>query len=218
MVNGANQVSAINHEVIGTNLVSMPTSRPTGRHHGDLRNALERAALDLVAERGAHGWTLAETSRRAGVSVAAPYKHFADKDALLAELARQGYEQQHARFAEAIAAEAEPVEQLAAFAAAYVQFAADSKALFEITFSAGLTKQAHPALAEAGDRVLALLREPAARITDRVADQDDLITTIGATAHGFAAFLNEGVFGDPATRLDEAKRRAAAAARRLATR
>src|ERR1700754_3368808 len=103
----------------------MATPRPTGQHHGDLRNALERAALELVAERGAHGFTLAEASRRAGVSVAAPYKHFADKDALLAELARKGYEQQYDRFAAAMSGETGPVEQLAAFAAAYVQFAAD---------------------------------------------------------------------------------------------
>ncbi|WP_426502989.1 WHG domain-containing protein [Dactylosporangium sp. McL0621] len=98
-----------------------------------------------------------------------------------------------------------------------MQFAADSKALFEITFGTGLQKQAYPALAEAGDSLLLLLRDPAARITPEVADQDDLITTIGATAHGFAAFLNEGVFGDPHEQLKVAKRRARHAARHLAT-
>jgi AcrR family transcriptional regulator len=195
----------------------MPTPRPTGRHHGDLRNALEQAALDLVDERGAHGFTLAEASRRAGVSVAAPYKHFADKDALLAELARKGYEQQYDRFAAAMSGESDPVEQLAAFAAAYVQFAADSKALFDITFGAGLKKRLYPELARAGDRVLALLRTPAAQIRPDLADQDNLITTVGATAHGFAAFLNEGIFGDPQEQLEMAKRRARQAARRLAT-
>jgi AcrR family transcriptional regulator len=195
----------------------MPTPRPTGRHHGDLRNALEQATLELVDERGAHGFTLAEASRRAGVSVAAPYKHFADKDALLAELARKGYEQQYDRFAAAMSGESDPVEQLAAFAAAYVQFAADSKALFDITFGAGLKKRLYPELARAGDRVLALLRTPAAQIRPDLADQDNLITTVGATAHGFAAFLNEGIFGDPREQLEMAKRRARHAARRLAT-
>jgi AcrR family transcriptional regulator len=194
----------------------MPTSRPTGQHHGDLRNALEQAALALVAQRGARGFTLAEASRRAGVSVAAPYKHFADKDALLAELARTGYERQHDLFRAAMAAETDPVEQLAAFAAAYVQFAAENKALFDITFGAGLEKPRYPRLAEAGDRVLALLREPAARLADTTAEQDDLIHTIGAAAHGFAAFLAEGILGDPATALEPTKRRAREAARKLA--
>jgi AcrR family transcriptional regulator len=190
----------------------MATSRPTGQHHGDLRNALERAALELVAERGVHGFTLAEASRRAGVSVAAPYKHFADKDALLAELARQGYERQHEAFAAAMAGEPDPVEQLAAFAAAYVRFATESRALFAITFSAGLQKSRYPQLAAAGDRVLALLRGPAARLRPTVEDQDDLIHTIGACAHGFAAFLAEGILDD----LESTTRQARAAARKLA--
>ncbi|GIF77497.1 TetR/AcrR family transcriptional regulator [Asanoa siamensis] len=194
----------------------MATTRPSGQHHGDLRNALLRAALDLVAERGAQGFTLAEASRRAGVSVAAPYKHFADKDALLAELARAGYERQHDLFQAAMAAETDPVEQLAAFAAAYVEFAAESRALFEITFSAGLAKARYPALAEAGDRVLSLLRTPAAHLVTDTAAQDDLIHTIGAAAYGFAAFLTEGIFGDPTTSLDATTRRARAAARKLA--
>jgi len=203
--------------VRGVNLkVVPPRTRPSGHHHGDLRNALEQAALELVAERGAHGFSLAEASRRAGVSVAAPYKHFSDKDALLAELARKGYEQQYDRFAAAMAGHEDPVEQLAAFAAAYVQFAADHKALFEITFGAGLKKQLHPRLAEAGDRVLELLREPAARLVDTAAEQDEIIRTVGAAAHGFAAFLAEGVFGEPPTALPATKLRAAGAARRLA--
>ncbi|WP_090800859.1 TetR/AcrR family transcriptional regulator [Asanoa ishikariensis] len=194
----------------------MPTSRPTGLHHGDLRNALLGAALELVAERGAQGFTLAETSRRAGVSVAAPYKHFADKDALLAELARTGYERQHDLFQAAMSAESDPADQLAAFAAAYVAFAAENKALFEITFAAGLEKQRYPALAEAGDRVLRLLRGPAAQLTPEIAAQDDLIHTIGAAAHGFAAFLAEGIFGEPTAALAATQRRARDAARKLA--
>src|ERR1700722_12764230 len=69
----------------------MPLVAPgPGSANGDLVTALERAALDLVAERGPHGFSLNEASRRAGVSVAAPYKHFADREALLASLAAAG--------------------------------------------------------------------------------------------------------------------------------
>jgi len=63
-----------------------------GRHHGDLRQALIAAALDLVAESSADDVTLRAVARRAGVSAAAPYHHFADKDALLAAVARDGFD------------------------------------------------------------------------------------------------------------------------------
>ncbi|MEV4312366.1 WHG domain-containing protein [Actinocrispum sp. NPDC049592] len=188
-------------------------TRPTGKHHGDLRNALEQAALELVAQQGT--FTLAEASRRAGVSVAAPYKHYADKDALLASIAQKGYEQQYERFSKAIESAADPVEQLAAFAAAYVQFAADNRALFEITFNAGLKKTRYYDLAVAGNRVLTLLRGPAAQLRDDPHSAIDLIHTVGAVAHGFAAFLLEGVLGDPADALESTMERAREATRRL---
>lgn len=192
-------------------------SRRSGQHHGDLQNALEQAALELVAERGTVGFTLAEACRRAGVSVAAPYKHFADKDALLAAVARRGYEQQHQFFAAAMDGEDDPVEQLAAFAAAYVRFAAQHKALFEITFGAGLKKQRYPELAQAGDRVLELLHGPARRVRSDPGEALDLIHAVGATAHGFAAFLAEGVFGEPAQQRESVAGRATEAARALAS-
>jgi AcrR family transcriptional regulator len=185
-------------------------------HHGDLRNALERAALELVAERGPAGFTLAEASRRAGVSVAAPFRHFKNKSALLAALAMRGYEAQRERFTAAIAQSADPVEQLARFAAAYIQFSLDERALFDVTFSAGHLKSEHPGLEQAGQRVLDVLREPAERLRADPVDAIELIQTVGATAHGFAAFLREGILGDPAEALEKTKRHAADATRLLA--
>ena len=67
-------------------------NRTVGQHHGDLRHALIAAALDLVGESDAHGVTLRAVTRRAGVSAAAPYHHFPDKDALLAAVARDGFD------------------------------------------------------------------------------------------------------------------------------
>jgi AcrR family transcriptional regulator len=63
-----------------------------GYHHGNLREALIKAALDLIAAKGPAGFTFAETARSAGVSPAAPYRHFRDRDELMADVARQGYE------------------------------------------------------------------------------------------------------------------------------
>jgi AcrR family transcriptional regulator len=67
--------------------------RRRGYHHGNLREALVAAARGLIAERGPAGFTLIEAARLAGVSAAAPYRHFKDRDALLAEVARRGFEE-----------------------------------------------------------------------------------------------------------------------------
>lgn len=67
--------------------------RGVGQHHGDLRNELISAALQLVAESDVDGITLRAVARRAGVSAAAPYHHFVDKDALLAAVARDGFDE-----------------------------------------------------------------------------------------------------------------------------
>ncbi|MBB4926306.1 TetR/AcrR family transcriptional regulator [Kitasatospora kifunensis] len=190
--------------------------RPTGQHHGDLRNALLRAALELVTERGPHGFTLAETSRRAGVSVAAPYKHFADRETLLAELATSGYREQRSRFAEAVSGSDEPVEQLASFASAYVRFAAEEPALFDITFNAGLDKSRFAELASAGEEVAALLLPVARELAPEADDAFDLLLRVAAAAHGLAVFLRQGLFGVGGGALTETEEKAARTARAIA--
>lgn len=195
--------------------VTSPVKRPSGRHHGDLRNALERAALELVAEKGPHGFSLNEASRRAGVSVAAPYKHFADREALLAALAATGYRKQRELFAAAIGTAGDPADRLAAFAAAYVRFAAQEPALFDVTFYAGLDKARHPELAAAGDAVLATIMPVAARIAADEQAAFDLLLRVSSAAHGLAVFLRQGLFGVSADALDETADRAARTARAI---
>ena len=68
-----------------------------GYHHGNLREALVSAALDLIASKGPAGFTFAEAARQAGVSAAAPYRHFRDRDALMADVAKRGFERFEAR-------------------------------------------------------------------------------------------------------------------------
>src|SRR4029453_18982124 len=72
-----------------------------GYHHGNLREALIRAALDLIGQKGPAGFTFADAARMAGVSSAAPYRHYRDRDALLADVARRGFEQFTAALAQA---------------------------------------------------------------------------------------------------------------------
>jgi len=201
--------------VRGPNLIDVtpPVKRRPGQHHGDLRNALLTAALELVAEGGPRGLTVAEAARRAGVSVTAPYKHFADRDALLAALGVLGYEEQARRFGAAVASAEDPREQLVATAVAYLDFAVEHRALFGVLFGAGLDKGAHPPLAAAGAAVLDVLLAPAAAV--RPDAPEELLVTVAALAHGSSVFLLDGALGPPQEVLPDVRRRVADGARRL---
>ena len=113
--------------------------KPKSYHHGDLRNALIQAGLELLAEGGAQELDLRKVARRAGVSHAAPYRHFADKQALIAAITEEGFrllaEQIQAALREA---PDEPFEQLLGIARAYVHFAKAHPWLMREMFS-GLT-------------------------------------------------------------------------------
>jgi AcrR family transcriptional regulator len=131
-----------------------------GYHHGNLREALVEAALDLIAEKGPAGFTFAEAARHAGVSPAAPYRHFRDRDALMADVAKRGFE----RFEQQLATawdQGRP-SALTAFdrlGKAYLAFARSEPAYFSAMFEAGLSMAQHRELQEAGDRAFAVLRE-----------------------------------------------------------
>lgn len=98
-------------------------ARGVGQHHGDLRQALITAALDLIAESDADEVTLRAVARRAGVSSAAPYHHFADKNALLAAVARDGFEALGEVQVEVLARPGSPQDRLERLVTEYVLFA-----------------------------------------------------------------------------------------------
>src|SRR5712675_1452378 len=110
----------------------MSTARAT-YHHGDLRAALVRAAIELLEERGETELSLRAVARRAGVSPAAPYRHYADREALVSAVAAVGYRELAKRLADAHPAPSTP-EQLASVGVAYVQFALEQPALFRMMF------------------------------------------------------------------------------------
>ena len=117
---------------------------PRGYHHGNLKEALIRAALDLIKEKGPAGFTFAEAARSAGVSPAAPYRHFRDRDELLADVARRGFEQFEAVLARAWD-EGRP-DPLAAFermGRAYLDFARREPAFYSAMFEAGAVSYTH---------------------------------------------------------------------------
>lgn len=116
------------------------STRPTRDryHHGDLRRAILDAALELVREKGTRGFTLSEAARRAGVSSGAPYRHFADRDAVLDALAGEGLTQLHEVLRTTAEGTNGTVEQeVVALVRAYVRFALEQPARYEVVFGPG---------------------------------------------------------------------------------
>jgi len=169
------------------------TTRAKRYHHGDLKAALVDGAAELIVERGVRGFSLAELSRRLGVTVAAPYRHFASRDELLAAVAVRALQS----FGEALAAQSSeadpPEERLAAMAGGYVRFAAEQPALFGVVFDVGLDKkQRYPELREAYEAVEGTFAACVAELSpDDPRGAEELGDAIEATAHGYAALLTD---------------------------
>ena len=139
---------------------SRQSRRRRGYHHGNLREALVAAALDLIAEKGPVGFTFAEAARLVGVSPAAPYRHFRDREALVAEVARRGFE----RFSEELASAwngggPDPLKAFENVGRAYLAFARREPAYYVAMFESQVRPDASPELARAGDQAFAILRE-----------------------------------------------------------
>ncbi len=113
-------------------------------HHGDLKASLKEAALRLVRDRGPRGFSLNEASRLAGVSVAAPYRHFDDKDALLAEIARDGYELLEREMHNAVGKADNVRDQLVESGMAYLRFARNHVDYFNVMFHSSLDRSKYP--------------------------------------------------------------------------
>jgi len=115
----------------------------TTYHHGDLAPAMIAAAKALLEEGGVGAVSVCETARRVGVSPTATYRHFVDKDALLAAVAAEGFRE----FGAALAEAAESGAPMAAMGQAYVRFALARRGLFRLMFGPEFAdRERHPAL------------------------------------------------------------------------
>jgi AcrR family transcriptional regulator len=169
-----------------------------GYHHGNLREALIRAALALIAEKGPFGFTVAEAARAAGVSPAAPYRHFRDRDELLADVARRGF----ALFEAALGAawddgRPDPFTAFERIGRAYLGFARREPAYYSAMFEGGIPLDRHPDLVEAGDRAFAILRQAAETLAARLPeDRRPPAMMMGlhlwALSHGIASLFARG--------------------------
>ncbi|HYQ34354.1 MAG TPA: TetR/AcrR family transcriptional regulator [Mycobacterium sp.] len=171
-------------------------ARRDSYHHGDLKRALTGAALSLVAEKGPKGFTLTEAARRAGVSVAAPYRHFADKAELLATVAEQGFRDLHADLAAAADATPEPRARVIELGRAYVRWAVAHPDHYQVMFGAEDVKANNPALAVAAEQAFGDLLDAITRCQEAaiVGGQDprEIAGPLWSLVHGVASLAIGG--------------------------
>ena len=171
---------------------------PRGYHHGNLREALIRAALELIARKGIAGFTFAEAARFAGVSPAAPYRHFRDRDELMTSVALRGFELFEAALARAWdGGRPDAFVALDRLGKAYLEFARAQPAFYSAMFEAGVPVGANPSLREAGERAFAVLRHAADAVCSAMppAGRPPALMValhIWAMAHGVASLFGRG--------------------------
>lgn len=165
-----------------------PAGRSQSRyHHGDLPNALRAAALEMVAERGVAGFTIKDAAMRVGVSPAAPYRHFEDRESLLRAAAREPYARLVERFERTT--QGDPAARLGSMMGAFVEWAAAEPAAHAILFGSDVDKHADPALADLGARATAAMLEAAGAVAGQ--DAPELMVSAYAIAQGHAALLRD---------------------------
>jgi AcrR family transcriptional regulator len=173
-------------------------SGPRGYHHGNLKEALIRAALVLIAKKGPAGVTFAEAARWAGVSPAAPYRHFSHRDQLLADVARRGFEQFEAALRQAWNnGRPDPFTAFAHVGRAYLQFARNEPAYYSAMFEAGIPLQSSSQLRDAGEGCFGVLREAVEQLVASMPTKSRppvlmMSLHIWALSHGIASLFNRG--------------------------
>lgn len=171
-------------------------------HHGDLRRALLQTAMAMLGEKPGWQFTLRELARRAGVTHAAPYKHFDDKAALLAELALQGFERLHDAILAARPEGAETLrESFLAICLAYVRFGTSNANLYRLMFSPDAHASEDPRLADragaAFEVLVDLIGEGQAAGWLRPRDARRQAVACWTQLHGLTLLLTDGMLEGP---------------------
>jgi AcrR family transcriptional regulator len=171
---------------------------PRGYHHGNLKEALIRAALELIAKKGPAGFTFAEAARWAGVSPAAPYRHYRDRDELLSDVARRGFDLFEQTLKRAWD-EGRPTPSAAfdRLGKAYLEFARAEPAYYSAMFEAGIPPDSHPDLRDAGERAFGVLRAATETLVATMPKQNRppvlmMALHIWALSHGIASLFGRG--------------------------
>lgn len=167
-------------------------------HHGDLKNALIQAGIEILSTEGFHALSLRKVAQRAGVSHSAPYAHFTDKQALIAAISTEGYRKLYDCLAAVVAQyRHDPLRQLIEAAWAYVQFAQREPAHFKLTLSGMVEKeQDYPAFVVMTHKAFRLLVEVTEACQQvgvlKPGPSDPLAVSVWSLVHGFTTLVLEG--------------------------
>lgn len=179
--------------------------RRRGEKHGDLKVALLAAARELLERDGPERLSLREMARLVGVSQAAPYNHFADRQAILAELAAWGFALLTERQVSAAQACNDSQAMLEKIGCAYVRFACEQPALYRLMFSTTVGGQgwhSHPEVSAAKSRSFAPVRDVVQRLLappDTPERVDDAAMVCWAVVHGLSMLLIDGTLAQRIT-------------------
>ena len=167
-------------------------------HHGDLKNALIKAGVEILAKDGVSGLSLRKVATKAGVSHAAPYAHFADKQSLIAAISTEGFRQLYEQVSGVAGKyQSQPETQLVEAAWAYVQFAMEDRDRFKVMFSGVLEKEKdYPEFVAESQRTFQLVKMivEANQASGRLRSGDPALVALSAWGiiHGFIMLLLEG--------------------------
>lgn len=159
-------------------------------HHGDLREALLDAAEAVVTERGLEGFSLRECARRAGVSPAAPAHHFGDARGLLTALAMRAFASLTEALAE-LTPSADAEDDLRGLGAAYIGFAFDRPALFDLMWRRERLDREAPGFLDVADRAFDPLAQAVARVVGGSPQAEDIVAA-WSIVHGYARLALDG--------------------------
>lgn len=175
-------------------------------HHGDLKNALIQAGIEILSVDGIKGLSLRQVAKRAGVSHAAPYAHFTDKQALIAAISTEGYKRLFFQLTQ-IDQEYhnDPLRKLVEVAWCYLQFAVKDPAHFKITFSGVIEKEKdYPAFVEISQKSFAFITKMVAECQATgilPSGPSDLIAVhLWGSIHGLATLLIEDQLSSQVTK------------------
>jgi len=167
-------------------------------HHGDLKNALIKAGIEILSKEGIEGLSLRKVAQRAGVSHSAPYSHFPDKQSLIAAISTEGFKRLYNDLDAAVSFhQGDPRRQLQEGAWAYVQFAMNNTDTFKIMFSGVLeTEKQYPAFVEIAhktfDRVVEVVRACQDAGILRATPTAIMAVSIWGQIHGIVSLMLEG--------------------------
>ncbi len=179
-------------------------SQPGTYHHGDLRNALLEATLVLIEEKGINAFTIREVAKRAGVSHAAPYRHFKDKEALLFTVAREGFDlmvsetkKRSAKYPD------DPLARFQLSGLSYIDFAISHPSHYRVMFYTGENKDRFPddlvaSSTESFRLLLDTIRECQEKNIIKPGDPNEFALSAWAIVHGYAKLYIDGFIDNEA--------------------